>query len=49
MAEKNRIKLYQDDNEIVRVFVRFADEELWVKQSQLADIYCTAQKNIVSM
>ena len=27
--EENKIILYQDDNEITRVLVRFADEDLW--------------------
>lgn len=40
------IILYQDDNEITRVSVRFADEDLWLTQNQLAEIYCTKQQNI---
>ena len=39
--EQNKIILYQDDNEITRVAVRFADEDLWLTQNQLAEIYCT--------
>ena len=46
MAEENKIILYQDDNEITRVSVRFADEDLWLTQNQLAEIYCTTQENI---
>ena len=46
MNEDNKIILYQDDNEITRVSVRFADEDLWLTQNQLADIYCTTQQNI---
>ena len=46
MNEENKIILYQDDNEITRVSVRFADEDLWLTQSQLAEIYCTTQQNI---
>lgn len=46
MNEKNKIILYQDDDEITRVSVRFADEDLWLTQSQLAEIYCTTQENI---
>ena len=30
MNEENKIILYQDDNEITRVSVRFADEDLWL-------------------
>ena len=37
MKEANKIILYQDDDEITRVSVRFADEDLWLTQNQLAD------------
>ncbi len=46
MSEENKIILYQDDNEITRISVRFADEDLWLTQNQLAQIYCTTQQNI---
>lgn len=46
MNEENKIILYQDDNEITRVSVRFADEDLWLTQSQLAEIYATTKQNI---
>ena len=46
MKEANKIILYQDDDEITRVSVRFADEDLWLTQNQLAYIYCTTQENI---
>ena len=46
MKEQNKIILYQDDNEITRVSVRFFDEDLWLTQNQLAEIYCTTQQNI---
>ena len=46
MKTGNNIILYQDDNEVIRVSVRFADEDLWLTQSQLAEIYCTTQENI---
>ena len=44
--EQNKIILYQDDNEITRVAVRFADEDLWITQSQLAEIYQSSRSNI---
>ena len=47
MSENNKIILYQDDNEIIRVSVRFSDEDLWLTQNQLAEIYCTTQQNII--
>ena len=46
MEEENKIILYQDDNEITRVSVRFADEDVWLTQNQLAEIYDTTQQNI---
>ena len=46
MSENNKIILYQDVNEIIRVSVRFSDEDLWLTQNQLAEIYCTTQQNI---
>ena len=46
MKEENKIILYQDDNEITRVSVRFADEDLWLTQNQLADIYQTSKSNV---
>ena len=46
MNEENKIILYQDDNEITRVSVRFADEDLWLTQSQLSEIYQTSKSNV---
>ena len=46
VMEQNKIILYQDDNEITRVAVRFADEDLWLTQNQLAEIYDTTKQNI---
>ncbi|MBR6686142.1 MAG: virulence RhuM family protein [Paludibacteraceae bacterium] len=46
MKEENKIILYQDDNEITRVSVRFAEEDLWLTQGQLAEIYQTSKSNI---
>ncbi len=43
---KNTVVLYQDENEITRVSVRFADEDVWLTQNQLAEIYDTTQQNI---
>lgn len=38
--------IYQDDNGLVRVSARFADEDVWLTQGQLAEIYNTTQQNI---
>lgn len=46
MANDNMILIYQDENEITKISVRFADEDLWLTQSQLAEIYDTTQQNI---
>ena len=46
MDNQNQIILYQDDNDITRVSVRFADEDLWLTQNQLAEIYCTTRENV---
>lgn len=44
--EDNKIIIYQDDNEVTRVSVRFADEDLWLTQKQLAEIYQTSVSNV---
>ena len=46
MNEENKIILYQDDDEITRVSVRFADEDLWLTQNQLVEIYQTSKSNV---
>ena len=46
MANDNTILIYQDENEITKISVRFADEDLWLTQNQLAEIYDTTQQNI---
>lgn len=47
MAEKeNKIILYKDEEGKVNVNVRFADEDVWLTQTQLAEIYNTTQQNI---
>ena len=43
---KNHLIIYQDDNGLVKVNVRFADEDVWLTQGQLAEIYDTTQENI---
>ena len=46
MEGKNNIVIYEDNSAKTRVEVYFADEDLWLTQSQLAEIYCTTQQNI---
>ncbi len=43
---KNNILIYQDENGITKVNVRFADEDVWLTQNQLAEIYDTSQQNV---
>lgn len=42
----NNMILYQDENNITRVSVRFSDEDLWLTQAQIAELYDTTQQNI---
>ena len=43
---EHKILIYQDDNGITKVNVRFSDEDVWLTQAQLAEIYDTTQENI---
>ncbi|MDR2900802.1 MAG: virulence RhuM family protein [Treponema sp.] len=43
---ENSIILYQDENNITRVSVRFSEDDLWLTQNQIAEIYDTSQPNI---
>ena len=43
---ENGIIMYQDENGITRISVRFADDDLWLTQNQIAEIYDTSQPNI---
>ena len=44
--EENKIILYQDENGITNISVRFSDEDLWLTQNQIAEIYDTTQQNV---
>jgi hypothetical protein len=46
MDKENKLILYTDENGKVSVNVRFADEDVWLTQAQLAEIYNTTQQNI---
>ena len=43
--KNNNLIIYQDDNGLVKVNVRFSDEDVWLTQGQLAEIYDTTQQN----
>jgi hypothetical protein len=42
----NSFILYQDENGVTNVNVRFSDEDVWLTQNQIAEIYDTTQPNI---
>ena len=44
--KENNIILYTDTDGRVNVNVRFAEEDVWLTQNQLAEVYCTTQQNI---
>lgn len=46
MDKENKLILYKDDDGKVNVNVRFADEDVWLTQAQLSEIYYTTQENI---
>ena len=46
MDKENKLILYKDENGRVSVNVRFADEDVWLTQAQLVEIYQTTQENI---
>ena len=43
---ENNIMIYQDEDGITKVSIRFIDEDLWLTQNQIAEIYKTTQENI---
>ena len=46
MNNKNEVLIYEDKDGLTRVDVKFIDEDVWLTQNQLADIYKTTQQNI---
>jgi len=44
--DENKIILYQDVDGITNIFVRISDEDIWVTQNQIAEIYDTTRQNI---
>ena len=43
---QNNIIIYQDENGLTNIRVRFTDENLWLTQKQIAEIYDTSRPNI---
>ena len=46
MKENKGIIIYQDEDGVTKVNVRFSNEDVWLTQNQLAEIYDTTQENI---
>ena len=46
MNKENKLILYKDEEGRVSVNTRFADEDVWLTQAQLATIYQTTQENV---
>ena len=46
MNNKNEILIYEDKDGITKVNVTFTDEDIWLTQSQLAEIYKTSRENV---
>ena len=44
--KENGIVLYQDENGVTRVTVRFSDDDVWLTQNQIAEIYDTTKQNV---
>ena len=44
--KENKLILYKDDEGRVSVNVRFADEDVWLTQAQLVEIYQSSKSNV---
>ena len=44
--KENNIMIYQDEDGITKISVKFSDEDIWLTQNQIAEIYKTTQENI---
>ena len=42
----NNVVIYQDDNGITKVSVRFSEDDLWLTQAQITELYQTSKSNI---
>ena len=43
---ENNIIIYQDEDGVTKVSVRLVDEDIWLTQNQIAEIYKTTKQNI---
>lgn len=46
MADQNSFLIYQDDNGVSNVNVRFESEDVWLTAAQLQQLFQTTQQNI---
>ena len=46
MDKENKLILYKDEEGRVSVTTRFADEDVWLAQAQLVEIYQSSKSNI---
>ena len=46
MNNTNEIMIYEDKDGLTKVNVKFTNEDIWLTQNQLAEIYKTTQENI---
>ena len=46
MDKENKLILYKDEEGRVSVNTRFADEDVWLAQAQLVEIYQSSESNI---
>ena len=46
MHKENKLILYKDEEGRVSVNTRFADEDVWLTQAQLVEIYQSSKSNI---
>ena len=44
--KKNNLIIYQDEDGITKISVRFSEDDVWVTQQQLAELYDTTKQNI---
>lgn len=42
----NNVIIYQDDNGITKVSVRFSNDDIWLTKNQIAELYDTSRQNI---
>ena len=46
MDQQNNIMIYEDNDGVTKISVKFSDEDIWLTKYQIADIYKTTRQNI---